>query len=67
MLKELFFILSIENIKKNVNMKKILTTFFQEPVYQRPSIGETVLVLKLCMYAYVFVYVFLKKMDFHRE
>lgn len=34
-------------------MKKTPTTFFQEPVYQRPSIGETVLVLKLCMYAYV--------------
>lgn len=48
-------------------MKKTLTTFFQEPVYQRPSIGDTVLVLKLCMYAYVFVYVFLKKMDFPRE
>lgn len=48
-------------------MKKTPTTFFQEPVYQRPSIGETVLVLKLCMYAYVLVYVFLKKMDFLRQ
>lgn len=43
---------------------KTPTTFFQEPVYQRPSIGETVLVLKLCMYAYVLVYVFFKENGF---
>lgn len=48
-------------------MKKTPTTFFQKPVYHRQSIGETVLVLKLCMYAYVLVYVFLKKMDFPRQ